>query len=98
MKAFEDLNTIVFGISRDSIASHKKFIDKYNLPFVLLSDTDGEVCKLFGVLKEKTMFGKKVMGIERSTFIVNEEGNLEKIFRKVKVEGHVDMVINHLKG
>lgn len=81
------------GISRDSIASHKKFIEKYTLPFILLSDPDGEVCSLYDVLKEKNMYGKKSIGVERSTFIIDENGIIRKIFRKVKVDGHIDEVL-----
>lgn len=93
--AFEELNSqnvIILGISRDTIASHNKFIAKYNLPFILLSDRDETVCKLYDVLKEKTMCGRTGIGVERSTFLINEEGILTKIYRKVKVAGHVDDV------
>lgn len=93
--AFETLdaqNAVILGISRDTIASHNKFIAKYNLPFVLLSDRDETVCKLYDVLKEKTMYGRTSIGVERSTFLINEEGVLTKIYRKVKVAGHVDDV------
>lgn len=93
--AFQDFatsNTIILGISRDSIASHEKFIAKYPLPFVLLSDKDETVCRLYDVLKEKNMYGKKCIGIERSTFLINEEGIITEIYRKVKVPGHVDAV------
>lgn len=89
---FTEHNTIIIGISRDSIKSHDKFIDKYDLPFVLLSDEEEIVCNLYDVLKEKTMFGKKVIGIERSTFIINEEGIITKIYRKVKVPGHIENI------
>lgn len=75
---FTDKNAIIIGISRDSLKSHNKFIEKFNLPFILLSDENEEVCNLFKVIKEKNMYGKKVMGIERSTFIINEEGILVK--------------------
>lgn len=81
------------GISRDSITSHKKFIEKYSLPFILLSDSEEEACKLYDVLKEKNMYGKKSIGVERSTFIIDEGGIVRKIFRKVKVDGHIDDVI-----
>jgi thioredoxin-dependent peroxiredoxin len=84
-------------VSRDSLTSHKKFIDKHNLSFTLLSDTEEIVCNLYGVLKEKNMYGKKVIGIERSTFIIDENGLIKRIFRKVKVDGHVDGVIQALK-
>lgn len=93
--AFETLdaqNAVILGISRDTIASHNKFIAKYNLPFVLLSDRAETVCKLYDVLKEKTLYGRTSIGVERSTFLINEEGVLTKIYRKVKVAGHVDDV------
>ena len=80
--AFETLdakNTVILGISRDTIASHNKFITKYNLPFVFLSDRDEIVCKLYDVLKEKTLYGRTSIGVERSTFLINEEGVLTKI-------------------
>lgn len=81
------------GISKDSITSHKKFIEKYSLPFILLSDPEREVCSLYDVLKEKNMYGKKSIGVERSTFIIDENGIIRKIFRKVKVDGHIDEVL-----
>ena len=94
----EDMNTIVIGVSRDSLKSHDKFIEKFNLPFLLLSDENETLCNLFGVIKEKNMYGKKVMGIERSTFIINEEGVLVKEYRKVKVKGHIDTILEDLKN
>ena len=94
----EDMNAIVIGVSRDSLKSHDKFIEKFNLPFLLLSDEDESLCNLFGVIKEKNMYGKKVMGIERSTFIINEEGVLVKEYRKVKVKGHIDSILEDLKN
>ena len=81
---FINKNAIIIGISRDSLKSHTKFIEKFNLPFILLSDEKEEVCNLFNVIKEKNMYGKKVFGIERSTFIINEEGILIKEYRKVR--------------
>lgn len=87
-------NTIVIGISKDSIKSHDKFITKFNLPFLLLSDEEKIVCDLYDVIKEKNMYGKKVLGIERSTFIINEEGILTHEFRKVKVKGHVEEILS----
>ena len=83
--SFTDKNAIVIGISRDSLKSHSKFIEKFNLPFVLLSDENEEVCNLFNVIKEKNMYGKKVLGIERSTFIIDEDGNLKKNLEKLKL-------------
>ena len=96
LTTLEELDTIIFGISKDSINSHNKFIEKQNLNYILLSDEDKVVCSLYDVLKEKNMYGKKTIGIERSTFIINKDGNLSKIFRKVKVDGHVEEVINHI--
>lgn len=94
---FNNLNTIVLGISKDSIKSHCKFIDKHELNFILLSDEEKEVCSLYDVLKEKNMFGKKTIGIERSTFIINKEGYIVKEYRKVKVAEHVSEVLKYVK-
>lgn len=94
---FNDNNTIILGISRDSLESHDKFIKKYDIPFILLSDEKEEVCNLYEVLKEKTTYGKKKIGIERSTFVINEEGTIEKIYKKVKVDGHVEDIQCFLK-
>ena len=94
---FKNLNSIILGISRDTLDSHDKFIKKLNIPYILLSDDDEKVCNLYGVLKEKTMFGKKRMGIERSTFIIDESGNIKKIYRKVKVDGHIEDILESIK-
>jgi peroxiredoxin Q/BCP len=83
----------VVGISRDSIKSHQKFREKQGITFVLLSDEDEHVCKLYDVLKEKNMYGKKVIGIERSTFVIDDKGKIIKIFRNVKVDGHAEDVL-----
>lgn len=96
ISTIEDKGAIVLGVSRDSLKSHQKFIEKFNLPFLLLSDENEEVCKRYDVMKEKNMYGKKVMGIERSTFIIDAAGNIKKIFRKVKVDGHTDEVLKIL--
>ena len=93
---FKKNNTIIIGVSRDSVASHDKFTCKYNFPFKLISDEDEKVCKLFDVIKEKNMYGRKYMGIERSTFLINHEGTLVKEWRKVKVKGHVEQVLGAL--
>lgn len=93
-KKFIEKNTVIIGVSRDSIKAHNKFIEKYELPFLLISDESEEVCNLYGVMKEKMMFGKKVFGIERSTFIIDEEGKIIDIYRKVKVKGHVEAIYN----
>ena len=90
---FKRSNTIVLGISRDSVASHEKFRAKYNFPFDLLSDADEKACSIFDVIKEKNMYGRKVMGIERSTFLIDVKGKLVREWRKVKVKGHVDEVL-----
>ncbi|WP_315115893.1 thioredoxin-dependent thiol peroxidase [Clostridium intestinale] len=90
-------NAVVIGISKDSLASHDKFIAKFGLPFLLLSDEDKEVCALYDVLKEKNMYGRKTIGIERSTFLIDEKGILRKEFRKVKVKDHINDVIENLK-
>ena len=89
-------NAIVIGISKDTIRTHNNFISKFNLPFLLLSDEEKVVCGLYDVIKEKNMYGKKVLGIERSTFIIDENGILIKEFRKVKVKGHIDSVLSEI--
>ena len=86
----------IIGVSPDSIKSHKSFKEKQTLNFILLSDPTHELSEKFGVWKEKSMYGRKYMGIERSTFILDENGNIEKEWRKVKVKGHVDEIINYL--
>jgi len=94
---FEKLDTVVLGVSADSVESHKKFADKYQLPFSLLSDPEKEMLETYGVWKEKSMYGKKYMGIERTTVIIDENGKVKTIFPKVKVEGHVEEVAAALK-
>jgi len=93
---FSKLKTVVLGVSADSAATHVKFIQKYELPFELLSDEKKEVLEKYGVWKEKSMYGKKYMGIERSTFVIDKEGIVRKVFRKVKVDGHVEEVLKTL--
>jgi peroxiredoxin Q/BCP len=88
----------VRGISRDSVASHQKFKDKMKFPFELLSDQDEVVCKQFGVIKMKNMYGRKVRGIERSTFVVDDKGVLAREWRGVRVPGHVQEVLNFVKA
>ena len=97
-RRFRARKTRVFGISRDSLKSHENFRAKYGFPFELISDKDETVCKLFDVIKEKNMYGRKVMGVERSTFLIDEKGKLAHEWRKVKVKGHVDDVIDVLKS
>ncbi len=96
-KKFQKMGAEIYGVSRDSLKSHEKFKDKFEFPFELISDEDEELCHIFEVIKEKNMYGKKVMGIERSTFVIDENGKLIKEWRKVKVPGHVDEVLNFLK-
>ncbi|MGL5244849.1 MAG: peroxiredoxin, partial [Sarcina sp.] len=98
IKKLTDLNAIVLGVSKDSLLSHDKFITKLGLPFILLSDPDEKVCKLYDVIKEKNMYGKKFMGVERSTFIINEDGFLTNEFRKVRVKGHLEKVLEALSN
>ena len=90
---FEKLDTLILGISRDSLKTHENFKAKHNFPFDLLSDSDETACRLYDVIKEKNMYGKKVMGIERSTFLIDREGILRHEWRKVKVAGHVEEVL-----
>ncbi|MEM6819940.1 MAG: peroxiredoxin [Pseudomonadota bacterium] len=95
---FKRANTVIFGISRDSIASHEKFKAKFEMPFELISDADEALCGYFDVIKEKNMYGKKVMGIERSTFLIDADGKLREEWRKVKVPGHADAVLEAAKA
>ena len=96
--AFRRAGTLILGVSRDSIASHEKFRQKYKLPFELLADTDEKVCKLYDVLREKSMYGRKFIGIERSTFLIDKDGKLRQEWRKVRVKGHVDEVLAAAKS
>lgn len=93
---FEKLNTKILGISRDSIKSHEKFKDKYDFSFDLISDESEEICKAFDVIKEKNMYGKKYLGIERSTFLIDEDNILIAEWRKVKAKGHAQIVLDHI--
>jgi len=88
----------IIGVSRDTVSSHEKFADKQEFPFPLLADTEEKLCKEFDVIKEKNMYGKKVMGIERSTFLFDANGELVKEWRKVRVPGHVEEVLEAVKG
>lgn len=90
-------NCEVIGVSRDSLKSHDKFICKYEFKFPLIADEDESVCKLFDVIKPKKLYGKEYVGIERSTFIIDEKGKLAHEFRKVKVKGHVEAVLDLVK-
>ena len=96
-KEFTRLNAEILGVSRDSIKSHENFKDKQGFPFQLLSDPDEVMCKSFDVMREKSMYGKKYIGVDRSTFLINSNGLVEKEWRSVKVKGHVLEVLQALK-
>ena len=96
--SFQKQQTIILGVSRDSLSSHEKFKEKQNFPFELISDQDEKLCTLFDVIKEKSMYGKKYLGIERSTFLIDRKGTLRQEWRKVKVKGHVDEVLATVKN
>ena len=95
---FKRLKTVILGVSRDSIASHEKFRAKQKFPFDLLSDPDEKLCRKFDVIREKTLYGRKFMGIERSTFLIDADGKLRREWRKVKVKGHVAEVLEAVKN
>ncbi|MBI1422821.1 MAG: thioredoxin-dependent thiol peroxidase [Gammaproteobacteria bacterium] len=95
---FKRQNTIILGVSRDSIKSHENFRSKQQFPFDLLSDADETLCKLFDVIKMKNMYGKQVRGIERSTFLIDDKGKLRQAWSKVKVAGHVEEVLAAVKA
>lgn len=88
---------VILGVSLDPLASHQKFVEKYTLPFLLLSDTDAAVSKAYGVYKLKNMYGRKFWGIERSTFLIDPKGKVTHLFRRVKVDAHLDEVLSALK-
>ena len=95
---FKGLKTTVLGVSRDSIASHDKFREKQAFTFDLLSDPDEKLCRAFDVIQEKTLYGRKFMGVERSTFLIDANGKLRKEWRKVKVKGHADEVLEAVRA
>ncbi|MEO0999482.1 MAG: thioredoxin-dependent thiol peroxidase [Pseudomonadota bacterium] len=96
--AFEDAGAVVLGVSKDSVAKHDTFIAKYDLGVPLLSDAEGDVCERYGVWVEKSMYGKTYMGIERATFVIDAEGRIAHVWRKVKVPGHVEAVLKAVTG
>ncbi|SLN12010.1 thioredoxin-dependent thiol peroxidase [Pseudooctadecabacter jejudonensis] len=96
--AFAALGATVIGVSKDTVAKHDKFIAKHNLNLMLLSDENGDVCERYGTWVEKKMYGKTYMGIERATFLIMADGTLAQIWRKVKVPGHVDEVLEAVKA
>jgi len=89
---------VVLGVSADPPEKQRKFKEKYDLPFTLLADTEKQVCDSYGVIQEKNMYGKKVMGIERTTFLIDPHGKIKHIFQKVKPEGHAEEVLKALRG
>ncbi len=95
---FAEAGAVVLGVSKDSVAKHDKFIKKHDLGVILLSDEDGDVCERYGVWVEKNMYGKQYMGIERATFLIGADGAIKQVWRKVKVPGHVDAVLDAVKG
>jgi len=97
-KEFKKSDSLIFGVSRDSIASHEKFKKKYNFPFNLISDEQESLCNIFDVIKEKNMYGRKYMGIERSTFLIDKKGVLVHEWRKVKVKNHAQVVLDTLQN
>jgi len=97
IKPIESEGVVVLGVSPDGTESHNKFIEKFKLPFTLLSDEDKEVCKAYDVWVKKNMYGKEYMGVARKTFIIGKDGKIEKIYEKVKPEGHNDEVLSYLK-
>jgi peroxiredoxin Q/BCP len=95
---FRRAGAVILGVSRDSLASHEKFKEKLKLPFDLLSDPDEKLCRQFDVIREKTLYGRKFMGVERSTFLIDEKGRLRQEWRKVKVNGHAAEVLESVKN
>lgn len=96
-RKFRRQNTVILGVSRDKIASHEKFKEKQSFPFDLLSDPDEKLCRKFDVIKEKSLYGRKFMGIERSTFLIDASGKLRHVWRKVKVQDHAQEVLDTIK-
>jgi peroxiredoxin Q/BCP len=96
IKVFEKKETVVIGVSKDSVESHKKFKSKYDLPFTLLSDESTKMLSDYGVWKEKSMYGRKYMGIERTTFLIDEKGKIKEIWEKVKVPGHITDILSKI--
>ena len=97
-KEFEKEGAIILGVSKDSIKSHQKFKQKHELPFTLLSDPEGKVLDLYGVWKKKSLYGRTFMGTERTTFLIDENGIVKKVYRKVKAKGHAQVCLLDLRG
>lgn len=95
---FAALDTVILGVSKDSVKKHDKFVGKYDLKIALLSDEEGDVCERYGTWVEKSMYGKTYMGIERATYLINTDGKIAQVWRKVKVPGHVDAVLDAVRA
>ena len=93
IEEFQKLDAEILGVSKDSVAKHDKFKSKYELPFRLVSDADGDICEAYGTWIEKSLYGRRYMGIDRATFLIDEEGKVQAIWRKVKVKGHIEDVL-----
>jgi len=98
IKEFEKQNIVILGVSKDSVKSHQKFKQKHALPFTLLSDPEGKVLDLYSVWKKKSLYGRTFMGTERTTFIIDEDGMVENVYRKVRAKGHAQACLLDLKG
>jgi peroxiredoxin Q/BCP len=96
LKKFERKNVVILGISVDSVASHQKFKKKYSLPFTLLSDDSKSIVAAYGVWKERSLYGRKYLGTERTTFVIDEQGRIQHIFAKVKVDGHIEEILKEV--
>lgn len=96
--SFKNMDAVILGVSPDSVESHRKFADKFELPFTLLSDEKKEILEKYGVWKEKSMYGRKYMGVERTTFIIDAQGKIKKVFNKVKVPNHNKEVMEAIKS
>jgi len=96
-KKLQKTGAVILGISADTPQAQKKFQDKFDLPYPLLADTDKKICNAFGVIKEKNMYGRKVMGIARTTFVIGPDGKIAHVFRNVKADGHAEEVLEYLK-
>lgn len=97
-KRIEKTGAVVLGVSPEEAKAQKKFEEKYDLPFTLVADADKTICNLYGVIQEKNMYGKKVMGVARTTFVIGPDGKIKNIFSKVKPEGHAEEVLEYLKS
>lgn len=98
LPGFDRLNTVVLGVSKDPVKKHDKFVAKHDLKIALMSDEDGDVCERYGTWVEKQMYGKTYMGIERATFLIGADGKIAQIWRKVRVPGHVDAVLDAVRA